>query len=117
MQRLQAATKGAQDLRLVSITVDPSNDTPEALSSWADALGADRSRWLFLRAEEGDLRRLMKDGMKVPTPDDVTMHSNLFVLVDPDGAVRGRYEPLEHANWLDALLADLGTLRAERRAR
>ena len=117
MQKFQAATADAADVRSVSISVDPANDTTQALSTWADALQADRARWHFLRIEEADVRHLMRDGLKVPTADDLVAHSGLFLLVDPDGAVRGRYSPLEHANWLDVLLADLAKLRAERGAK
>lgn len=117
MQEFQAATAGATDVRSVSISVDPANDTVDALSEWADALHADRARWHFLRIAEPEVRRLMRDGLKVPTADELIAHSGLFLLVDPDGAVRGRYSPLVHANWLPVLLADLAKLRAERGGR
>src|SRR5439155_18571091 len=39
------------DLRLVSITCDPRNDTPEALVRYADRLQADPARWLFLTGD------------------------------------------------------------------
>lgn len=117
MQRLQAATKDAADVRLVSLTVDPARDDPEALRKWADALGADPERWLFLRIEDADLRRLMREGLKVPTADELVAHSNYFMLVDAGGAVRGRYEPLDDPDWLATLLADLDVLRAEARGR
>lgn len=117
MQRLQERTAGAADVRLVSVTVDPARDTPEVLREWADRLGADRSRWLFLRLDEADARRLMHDHLKVVADADLLNHSNLLILTDPAGGVRGRYSPLEHANWLDVLQADLALLRAERAVR
>lgn len=117
MTKVQAATSADDDLRLVSITVNPKADTPEVLAAWADALGADRSRWLFLRIEEAEARRFMKDGLRIPTAEQLIAHSNLLLLVDPDGAVRGRYAPIDHATWLEVLLADLRALRAERAPR
>jgi cytochrome oxidase Cu insertion factor (SCO1/SenC/PrrC family) len=115
MRRLQDATAGADDLRLVSVSVDPARDSPKRLASWAGEVGADPSRWLFLRIADEDLRRFMKDGLKVPTPDDLVMHSNLLLLVGPEGTVRGRYAPLDHASWLEVLLADLAAVRAAER--
>ena len=38
----------ASDVRLVTFTVDPENDTPEQLVKYADAFGADKDGWLFL---------------------------------------------------------------------
>jgi cytochrome oxidase Cu insertion factor (SCO1/SenC/PrrC family) len=113
MQSLQEATKDAADVRLVSLSVDPEHDTPELLRGWADAYKADPERWLFLRADAKDVRRLMTDGLKVGGGEELILHSNLFLVVDPTGAVRGRYTPLDHANWREVLLADLAKLRAE----
>jgi cytochrome oxidase Cu insertion factor (SCO1/SenC/PrrC family) len=117
MRKLHDATAGDAGLRFVSVSVDPVRDTPEKLAAWADAQGADRSRWLYLRIAETDLRRFMKDGLKVPTPDDLVMHSNLFLLVGPDGRVHGRYAPLDHANWMEVLRADLAIVRAPEQQR
>jgi len=114
MSALQDATKDADDLRFVSVSVDPARDTPELLRGWADAFRSDRSRWLYLLLDDANVRKLMKDGVKVPAADDLILHSNLFMLIDPDGLVRGRYSPLEHENWMKVLLADVAKLRAER---
>jgi protein SCO1 len=117
MQQLQDAAARDADVRLVSLTVDPERDDPAVLRTWAERLGADPERWLFLRIEDEPLRRLMREALKVPTADELIAHSNYFMLVDPEGGVRGRYEPLEHGNWLEVLLADLRALRAERAGR
>ncbi|MCE9636790.1 MAG: SCO family protein [Planctomycetes bacterium] len=114
MAQLQDATKGADDVRFVSVSVDPARDTPELLRGWADAFHADRSRWLYLLLSDANVRKLMKDSVKVPVADDLILHSNLFMLIDPDGNVRGRYSPLEHENWMPVLLADVAKLRTER---
>lgn len=115
MKELQTALGAAPDVRLVSVTVDPDRDTPEVLRGWADRIGADRSRWLFLRLTVDETRKLLKEHLKVVADEDLVSHSNLFILTDPEGRVRGRYSPLEHGNWLDVLTADLGRLRAESR--
>lgn len=52
------------DVRLVSITVDPARDTTAALRRWAEEHGGSPpARWAFLRGEPpGDVRRLIQDG-------------------------------------------------------
>lgn len=113
MHEVQEATKDAKDVRLVSVSVDPQRDTPELLRGWADAWKADRDRWLFLRADAKDVRTLMTDGLRIGGGETLVAHSNLLLLVDPSGALRGRYAPIDHANWREVLLADLARLRAE----
>ncbi len=53
--RLQAELADAPDLRLVSITVDPRNDTREVLTEYAARYGADRERWLFLTGDKREI--------------------------------------------------------------
>jgi cytochrome oxidase Cu insertion factor (SCO1/SenC/PrrC family) len=53
--RLQTEVADAPDLRLVSITVDPKNDTREALTEYAQRYGADRERWLFLTGDKREI--------------------------------------------------------------
>jgi protein SCO1/2 len=53
--RLQAEFADTPDLRLVSITVDPKNDTRETLAEYAARYGADRERWLFLTGDKREI--------------------------------------------------------------
>jgi cytochrome oxidase Cu insertion factor (SCO1/SenC/PrrC family) len=66
--RLQAEFADAPDLRLVSITVDPTNDTREVLTEYAGRYGADRERWLFLTGDKREIYCLAK-GLKLSVVD------------------------------------------------
>lgn len=88
------------DVRLVSVTVDPRIDDPETLARYADELGADPERWLFLTGDEAAIGELMASVhlAMVRAPDgeaepgfQVT-HSTKFVVVDGEGVVRGYYD-------------------------
>lgn len=69
--RLQAEFAGAPDLRLVSITVDPKNDTREVLTEYAGRYGADRERWLFLTGDKREIYCLAKGlNLSVVDPSD-----------------------------------------------
>src|SRR5918996_471470 len=71
--RLQAEFAGAPDLRLVSITVDPRNDTREVLTTYAERYSADRQRWLFLTGDKREIYCLAKDmNLSVVDPSDPT---------------------------------------------
>lgn len=114
MARLQEATKSAPDLTLVTFTVDPERDTPEALREYADRFVADKERWLFLRAEMPVIREIAYDQLKlVKSRDDLVIHSQKFALLDREGRVRAYYDPLDDEEWMKLLAADLETLRRE----
>ena len=91
---------GIEEIRLVSISVDPDNDTPEVLREYAAEYGADLERWTFLTGTEADIRALIVEGFKTamgePVADDAglidIMHSGKFVIVDPAGGIRGYYD-------------------------
>ena len=83
-----------RDLRLVSFTVDPQRDTPAVLKRYAQSLGADESRWSFVTGSPEAMTAVAK-GMLLPVApatatEDIT-HSTKFLLVDPEGGVRGIY--------------------------
>ena len=85
-------------VHLVSITLDPENDTPAALEAYAKSVGADEARWSFLSGRSADLDRVVVQGFKVsfqrPDPGAgiaAIMHGEWLVLVDPNGALRGFY--------------------------
>ena len=87
------------DVHLVSITVDPENDSPEKLKEYASKLGIDFSTWTFLSGDREKLRALIVDGFKTymgereRNADDIMDigHGSRFVLVDGQGGVRGNY--------------------------
>jgi protein SCO1/2 len=113
MATLQEALKGADDVRLVSFSVDPERDTPEKLSKYADTYGADKDRWLFLRAEMPQIREIAYDELHlVAARDTPIVHSQQFALLDREGKVRAYYSPMSDPNWRTKLLADLDKLRA-----
>jgi protein SCO1/2 len=95
------------DIQLLSITVDPVNDTPGRLLAKAQEVGADLSRWHFLTGSEADIEHLVVDGfMTAMGPGEGTgegsgqvdamaiTHSGKVVLVDGEGQIRGYYDVL-----------------------
>lgn len=111
MVRLQEALPKDDDLRLVSFTVDPERDTPEVLAKYAKDFGADPERWWFLRVEGADLRRIVGHAFHLMPEEDLFVHSNHFLLLDPEGRLRALYLPLQEEGWRERLLADLASLR------
>lgn len=79
-------------LGFVSISVDPENDTLEVLREYRDKLGVDAERWSFLRGEIETVRTVSEKGFLLAASNLPFGHSLRFVLVDPEGRMRGTYQ-------------------------
>lgn len=102
LAKLQQEWHDRPDLRIVSFSVDPENDTPAALAQYAARYDADAARWLFLTGEKEQLMRLVREGFRLsaaPAPDAATsgviLHSPRFVLIDRQARIRGYYDSRE----------------------
>ena len=90
----------AERIHLVSFTVDPVNDRPERLKEYAGTCGVDAARWTLLTGELESVRKLLVEGFRVAMGEPQSVGENLidiahtgkFVLVDPQGRIRGFYD-------------------------
>lgn len=95
MERIQKRTKNlGTALQLVTITVDPENDTPEKLAEYMRGYHVNPTRWSFLTGSEADIERIVVKGFKsAMTKEEAAIgHSERLLLVDGDGAIRGIYD-------------------------
>ena len=92
MARLQEELKTEPDFRLVSITVDPEQDTPEVLSEYAARFSANRDRWLFLTGEKRALYALAVEGFRLGVADPEEMDQGPREKRAPPGRPQARQE-------------------------
>ncbi len=93
-------TYGVDEIKLLSISVDPEYDTPDVLKDYAELNGADPERWTFLTGDLEAVRALVIEGfatgMGERVEDDAGMmdiaHTGKFVIIDPRGGIRGYYD-------------------------
>lgn len=84
-------------IRFVSITVDPTRDTPEVLRAYKEKVSSD-PRWVFLTGNRDKIIELSVGGFKLAAGDDPQpggeslLHSSRFVLADQRGIIRGYYD-------------------------
>lgn len=102
MKELQAALVSNSAAILVSLTTDAGFDTPPVLQKYAERFGAQPGRWLFLTGDPHAIANLAIDSLKLTalekpaperlSPEDLFVHSTIFVVVDKQGRLRGVFE-------------------------
>ena len=103
MAKLQHQYATKPDFQLVSFTVDPERDTPQALTRYATKFQADGKRWYFLTGPKERIVRLVQEEFHLAVatfasdaqPACVIGHSPRFVLVDKEARIRGYYDSRE----------------------
>lgn len=98
LEQLPEQPLGGVPIRMVSVTVDPSHDTPQVLAEYAARWQADPARWFFLTGEPDRVRavidgyqQLADRGPDGPGGIPNIAHSERFLLIDADGVIRGFY--------------------------
>lgn len=85
-------------VKLVSITVDPTKDTPSKLKAYQKKNGYNPDKWIFLTGEESAIYDLAK-GVYLNAFEDQTaeggfLHSQSAIIVDWNGHLRSRKDDL-----------------------
>src|SRR5262249_6225019 len=102
MRGLQNALPARSEAKLVSLTTDTSYDTPSKLKEYGERFGANSNRWMFLTGDKKEVTKLLSESLKLTaleknpaeqeTPQDLFIHSTIFVIVDKQAQMRGVFE-------------------------
>lgn len=103
---------GEKAPRVVSITTDPTNDTPAHLRDFAKSLATDAERWLFCTGDSHLIKRIGAEFFKLHSSGN--HHSSELVVVDRWGDVRGKFDWQEPKQEIE-MLKLVEQLRAEDR--
>lgn len=90
MQALQKAAKtaGVENLELVSISLDPTYDTPAVLKAYAKERGIDLGNFRFLTGPEAAVKNLLTQFGVVALPGEgILKHSLATLLIDENGKI------------------------------
>lgn len=112
-----AAKDREADVKLVTFTLDPAEDTPPVLRAYADRHHADPRRWWFLTGVDQDaMHRLVQQGflqsVQKATKNEPIVHSTYFVLLDRQARIRAVYDGLDPKS-RGPILRDIQRLRNE----
>lgn len=95
MKLIEAQFLDREDFGIVSVTINPTNDTPEVLKKHAEELGIRHANWHFLTGDQNYIYEIANKGFNLyaaqnPNVDGGFEHSGLFALVDKKGNIRSR---------------------------
>jgi len=121
MKEIQDALPKRSQARLLTLTTDADYDTPEIMSRYAHQYGADTTRWYFLTGDKKAIAKLAIESLMLTAlekkpeertdPNDLFVHSTIFVVVDKKGQLRGVFESVgEYLSWPEAKQAILNAL-------
>lgn len=81
-----------KNLKLVSFSIDPTQDTVERLKEYAENLGINSERWHLLTGDKDEIFALADDFFSIVIEDPEAPggldHSGRILLVDPQGRIR-----------------------------
>jgi protein SCO1/2 len=108
-RKLRDEIQDPPELRMVSFTIDPKRDTPEALNTYAQSFGANPDKWYFLTGAQPDLHKLSRNVFMLGDIDGSLEHSSRFVLIDRHSRIRGFYDSSDSES-MQQLKTDLQAL-------
>jgi len=84
---------GIDNFKIISISVDPNNDTPKKMKEYALSMNIDLSNWSFLTGSENEIYDLVTSGFSLAVgKDDLApggvFHSPSITIVDKQGYIR-----------------------------
>jgi protein SCO1/2 len=97
---VQDAFKDNKDVLFISHTVDPEDDSLQALKAFAEKHGADLKKWFFVTGNRDSIYTLAMNGYLVPAAEDARaeggfLHSQDLLLIDKEKRIRGIYDSLD----------------------
>lgn len=122
LQRVQREFADDPRFLILSHTVNPSVDTVEVMYKYAERFEANPAKWWFLTGSKEALYTMArKSYLVVPDKADPNfehggesdfIHTENFVLIDPDGRIRGMYDGT-NADEVSELIRDVYDLKKE----
>ena len=109
---LQSRYSNANDINLLSISVNPEYDTPVILREYGERYSSDNEKWHFLTGEKEEIHKLAVEGFKIGSIEDPIFHSTRFILIDNHARIRGYYISTEFEE-MQKLWADVDILAQE----
>lgn len=117
MLKVQEKIKNDPNVLIVSFSVDPKTDSVAQLKKYAKEKGVDDLKWNLLTGDKKQIYDLARKSFFVAEIDKDSdsndiIHTENFVLVDPDKRIRGFYDGT-NLDEIKNLISDLSLLKGE----
>ena len=119
MKKVFETFKNENNFLILSHTCDPETDSAARLKKYADSIGANTSRWVFLTGRKDSLYHQARYSYKIDDPnnnlqniEEDFLHSQFFALVDKKGRVKKIYDGLKPSE-VDQMIDDIKQLLKE----
>ena len=85
----------SDEFGIISVTIDPKNDTPSTLKKYSEALEIKSPNWHFLTGEKDYIYDIANNGFNIFANENTSFaggfeHQGYFALIDKDGYIRSR---------------------------
>lgn len=115
--KIQRKFLDKSDLQILSFSVDPLNDSVEALKSYTTKMKITSPNWHLFTGEKRKLyefasKSFFAGELKYYDEEESFIHSENVYLVDPNKQIRGVYDGTESKE-MKRLIADISLLRIE----
>lgn len=124
MERVASKMEPSSDIRFLSFSVIPEEDSIPALDAYAQAYGVNYHQWRLLTGDKQKIYALARKSYFTLKPTEVGqgdggssdfIHTNNFVLVDSRQRIRGYYDGTSDLE-MDRLLKDIEILLKEEKS-
>lgn len=113
MKKVYEKFKNEKDFFILSHTCDPERDSVQQLKRYADSLGVDTKRWMFLTGRKDSLYKTARISYTIDDPannlksiDDDFLHTQFWALVNAKGEVKNIYDGLKESE-IEELIRDI----------
>jgi protein SCO1/2 len=110
LRKVYDALKDEKDFLILSHTSDPERDTPSQLKRYADSLGVNTAKWVFVTGRKDSLYQMARRSYKIDdpnnhpqNPEDDFLHSQFFALVNREGEVVGIFDGIKQSEMFNLI--------------
>ena len=86
----------SDQVRFVSVSVDPERDSLLVLQEYANKMGVTDDRWLFIKGPLDEVYRISEKGFML-AGELPNIHSTKLILIDRQGQIRGYYDSFDES--------------------
>ena len=113
MRKVYDRFKDEKDFLILSHTSDPERDSAQQLKKYADSLGVNTSKWIFLTGRKDSLYTTARISYTIDDPannlkniEDDFLHTQYWALVNRQGEVKKVYDGLKESE-ISAMIKEI----------